>query len=138
MISSSDELKDEYEKCMEAKNAAEENTIFAYQKKKGLAAERKIVREQKEEAERFKQKRKELTRVKQHNYLWQLFHVEEEATGRKRAMDDAQAQLDEILGDNKVVFCLCVVSDATLVDDFGCVQGQEEAACVAAQGVPAA
>ncbi|KDO31305.1 hypothetical protein SPRG_03921 [Saprolegnia parasitica CBS 223.65] len=103
MISSSDELKDEYEKCMEAKNAAEENTIFAYQKKKGLAAERKIVREQKEEAERFKQKRKELTRVKQHNYLWQLFHVAEEATGRKRVMDDAQTQLDEILGDNKTI-----------------------------------
>ncbi|KAF0713012.1 hypothetical protein AaE_011885, partial [Aphanomyces astaci] len=50
LISSSEELKDEYEKCLQEKAVAEENTIFAYQKRKGLAAERKIVKEQKEEA----------------------------------------------------------------------------------------
>ncbi|OQR80760.1 structural maintenance of chromosomes protein [Achlya hypogyna] len=103
MISSSDELKDEYEKCLEDKNAAEENTIFAYQKKKGLAAERKIVREQKEEAERYKLKRKELTHVKQSHYLWQLSLVDDEAKKHKESMDEAQQQLDELLDNNKAI-----------------------------------
>lgn len=43
-ISTSDELRQEYEKALEEKNAADENTIFAYQKKKGLFAEKKMVR----------------------------------------------------------------------------------------------
>lgn len=43
-ISTSDELRQEYEMALEEKNAAEENTIFAYQKKKGLFAEKKMVR----------------------------------------------------------------------------------------------
>lgn len=34
----------EYNRLLEAKNAAEENTIFAYQKKKGLVAEKRMVR----------------------------------------------------------------------------------------------
>lgn len=40
-ISGSEELKTEYDQLLEEKNTAEENTIFAYQKKKGLAAEKK-------------------------------------------------------------------------------------------------
>ncbi|OQS04148.1 structural maintenance of chromosomes protein [Thraustotheca clavata] len=101
MISSSDELKDEYEKYLEAKNAAEENTIFAYQKRKGLTAERKIVREQKEEAERYRLKRKELNQAKQHRYLWQLYHVANEAQERTEKLDEAQKQLDQFMNDNK-------------------------------------
>ncbi|KAJ0410155.1 hypothetical protein ATCC90586_008433 [Pythium insidiosum] len=61
-ISSSDELRDEYDRLLEEKNIAEENAIFAYQKKKGLLAEKKMVKEQKEEAERFEAKHKELMR----------------------------------------------------------------------------
>jgi hypothetical protein len=45
---------------LEVKNRAEENAIFAYQKKKGLVAEKKMVKEQKDEAERFKKKRIDL------------------------------------------------------------------------------
>ncbi|EGZ12458.1 hypothetical protein PHYSODRAFT_517482 [Phytophthora sojae] len=42
-ISMSDELKAEYEQLLEEKNAAEENTIFAYKRKKGLVAEKRLV-----------------------------------------------------------------------------------------------
>ena len=44
MISTSEEMSSEYKECLLEKNRAEEDTIFAYQKKKGLLAERKIVR----------------------------------------------------------------------------------------------
>jgi structural maintenance of chromosome 1 len=43
-ISMADELKAEYERLQELKNAAEEATIFAYKKKKGLVAEKRMVR----------------------------------------------------------------------------------------------
>ncbi|RLO07113.1 hypothetical protein DYB28_008955, partial [Aphanomyces astaci] len=86
LISSSEELKDEYEKCLQEKAVAEENTIFAYQKRKGLAAERKIVKEQKEEAERFKQRRNELAKTKQEYYLWQVRHLDVDASAHKHAI----------------------------------------------------
>jgi hypothetical protein len=35
--------REEYDRLLEEKNAAEENAIFAYQKKKGLIAEKKMV-----------------------------------------------------------------------------------------------
>ncbi|ETW10094.1 hypothetical protein, variant [Aphanomyces invadans] len=91
LISSSEELKEEYEKCLQEKAIAEENTIFAYQKRKGLAAERKIVKEQKEEAERYKQRRKDLAKTKQEYYLWQVKLVEDDASDHK----DAIVQLRE-------------------------------------------
>lgn len=36
--------REEYDRLLAEKNAAEENAIFAYQKKKGLIAEKKMVR----------------------------------------------------------------------------------------------
>ncbi|KAF0685957.1 Aste57867_22209 [Aphanomyces stellatus] len=98
MISSSDELKEEYEKLLQEKAIAEEDTIFAYQKRKGLAAERKLVKEQKEEAEKFKQKRKELGKTKQEYYLWQMHHVEEEAKEHKESVSECEEQLQRVQG----------------------------------------
>uniref|UniRef100_H3GB20 RecF/RecN/SMC N-terminal domain-containing protein n=1 Tax=Phytophthora ramorum TaxID=164328 RepID=H3GB20_PHYRM len=42
-ISMSDELRNEYDRLLDEKNAAEENTIFAYKRKKGLVAEKRLV-----------------------------------------------------------------------------------------------
>jgi structural maintenance of chromosome 1 len=52
-ISGSDELKKDYETLREAKERAEENTIFNFQRRKGILTEKKVFKEQKEEALRF-------------------------------------------------------------------------------------
>ena len=52
-ISGSDELRDKYETLKQEKDKAEENTIYNYQKKKGMNAEKKQFKAQKEEAEKF-------------------------------------------------------------------------------------
>lgn len=52
--------RERYEELRKLKDEAEENTIFSLQKKKGYAAEKKQVREQKEEAERFNGKLEQL------------------------------------------------------------------------------
>lgn len=65
---------DDYEK---KKDEAEETQIFSYQKKRGYAAEKKQVKEQKDEAERFNLKVSELNEMKCEYYLWQLYHVDQ-------------------------------------------------------------
>lgn len=92
-ISGSDELRQEYEELLEAKNRAEENAIFAYQKKKGLVAEKKMVKEQKEEAERFRNKRNELERTRVEHFLWQLYQVEDDIRGHEEALQSIQEEL---------------------------------------------
>ncbi|CAB1120002.1 unnamed protein product [Ectocarpus sp. CCAP 1310/34] len=78
-ISGSDESKAEYEELKAAKEKAEEDTIFSFKRKKGCQAERKqarvTVKEQKEEAERFQKKLKEMEDLKIESFLVQLFHI---------------------------------------------------------------
>ncbi len=66
----------EYDRLKTLKEKADENIIFSFQKKKGITAERKQVKEQKEEAEKFAEKREEQSSVLQDFFLFQLFHIE--------------------------------------------------------------
>lgn len=50
---------------------AEEDTQFTYQKKKGIAAERKEAKQEKEEAERYQRLKDELVRL----FVWLSFVV---------------------------------------------------------------
>uniref|UniRef100_K3WJ16 Structural maintenance of chromosomes protein n=1 Tax=Globisporangium ultimum (strain ATCC 200006 / CBS 805.95 / DAOM BR144) TaxID=431595 RepID=K3WJ16_GLOUD len=74
-IATSDELREEYDRLLEEKNAAEENAIFAYQKKKGLIAEKKM------------------NNIRVEHYLWQLFQVEEDVHSRKEILKAYQDEL---------------------------------------------
>ncbi|GMF20141.1 unnamed protein product [Phytophthora fragariaefolia] len=58
-ISLSDELKAQYDQLLEEKNAAEENTIFAYKRKKGLVAEKRMKEDS--VAPEYHEKKKELS-----------------------------------------------------------------------------
>ncbi|CAI5707450.1 unnamed protein product [Peronospora effusa] len=89
-ISMSDELKNEYERLLEEKNVAEENTIFAYKRKKGLVAEKRLVKEQKEEAEQFRQKLEAVNNLRVEHYLWQLFQVEDDMKQREETVKHYQ------------------------------------------------
>ncbi|KAE9352753.1 Structural maintenance of chromosomes protein 1 [Phytophthora fragariae] len=89
-ISMADELKAEYERLLEEKNAAEEDTIFAYKRKKGLVAEKRLVREQKEEAEQFRQKLEEVNELRVEHYLWQLFQVQDDVKQREETVRQFQ------------------------------------------------
>ncbi|GMF33517.1 unnamed protein product [Phytophthora lilii] len=64
----SDELRLEYERLLQLKNAAEENTIFAYKRKKGLVAE------------------KRLNDLRVEHYLWQLFQVQDDIKQREETV----------------------------------------------------
>ena len=58
----SGELKEEYDKCKSEMLKAEEDTQFNYHKKRGIAAEKKEAKLEKDEAERYQRLKNQLVR----------------------------------------------------------------------------
>ncbi|KAL5014287.1 hypothetical protein ScPMuIL_008557 [Solemya velum] len=75
-ISRSGELKEEYEKTKAEMLKAEEDTQFNYHKKKGIAAERKEAKLEKEEAERYQRLKDQLREKEMEIQLFKLYHNE--------------------------------------------------------------
>ena len=74
-VSGSIEFKDEYETLKRAKEKAEENTIYNFNKKKTLKAEKKQYKQQKEEAEAWQELSRERDEIQQEQALFQLYHL---------------------------------------------------------------
>lgn len=62
-ITRSGELKEEYDKAKAEMLKAEEDTQFNYHKKKGIAAEKKEAKMEKDEADRYQKLKDQLVRV---------------------------------------------------------------------------
>lgn len=75
-ISNSGALKAEYERLRTEMLKAEEETQFSYQKKKGIAAERKEAKLEKEEAEKYQRLKEEYVEKQVELQLFRLFHNE--------------------------------------------------------------
>lgn len=76
-ISGSLELKPEYERLKSIQDKATEQSAMNFNKKKGINAEMKQFKEQKEEAERFEKMMKQKAKQTMTYLLWKLFHQEE-------------------------------------------------------------
>ena len=63
-ICGSDSLRSEYEELLKKKEEAEENTIFTMQKKKMYDTQKKEIKDQKDEADAFREKQNELEQYK--------------------------------------------------------------------------
>ncbi|XP_063405474.1 structural maintenance of chromosomes protein 1A-like [Mytilus trossulus] len=75
-ISRSGELKEEYDKAKAEMLKAEEDTQFTYHKKKGIAAERKEAKMEKDEAERFQKLQEQMDDKQLELQLFKLFYNE--------------------------------------------------------------
>uniref|UniRef100_A0A0B7A500 Structural maintenance of chromosomes protein n=1 Tax=Arion vulgaris TaxID=1028688 RepID=A0A0B7A500_9EUPU len=75
-ICKSGEMKEEYERAKAETLKAEEDTQFNLNKKKGIAAERKEARLEKEEAERYQRLTEQLVEKQLELALFKLFHNE--------------------------------------------------------------
>ncbi|KAL7543841.1 hypothetical protein ACHAXR_013280 [Thalassiosira sp. AJA248-18] len=94
-ISGSSELKEEYEVALRAKEEAEQRTIFAFNKTKEHKSERRVLKEQKEEAERFHSLLQQRTALKTNHFLWLLFHIHSDVQLRETAVTELQESLSE-------------------------------------------
>ncbi|PRP86269.1 structural maintenance of chromosomes 1A [Planoprotostelium fungivorum] len=77
-IAGSDELKASYDSYLNDKNQAEETTVYNFQRKKGISAEKKQYKEQKKEAEKYNTLVENRTKLERDQIMWQLYHIEKD------------------------------------------------------------
>lgn len=92
-VSESAEFREQYEHARAERDAAEEEVTHFWRKRKGMAAEKRQYREQKEEAERFRRLQNELADTKTEKALYELFHVDEDL---RKAKAEARYITDEL------------------------------------------
>jgi structural maintenance of chromosome 1 len=97
-ISESAELRESYDAARTEKEAAEETVMFYWRKRKGMAAERRQYKEQKEEAEKYRTMRDDLTATKKELALFRLFHIDAEHSACQKDIEEHTSALAELEG----------------------------------------
>lgn len=95
-ISGSGSLKEEYDRLKAEMLKAEEDTQFTLQKKKGIAAERKEAKLEKEEAEKYQKLRDDLAEQQVVLYLFKLYHCEKEIESATQDISKKQLELAKV------------------------------------------
>lgn len=94
-ICSSIDLAPEYEACLKAKEEADQAVLFEFQRSKGFKSERKLLKEQKHEAEKFQQLLQDKARLQTERYLWELFHIDSDLQEQEDTNMELQKEEDE-------------------------------------------
>lgn len=95
-ISGSGSLKDDYDRLKAEMLKAEEDTQFTLQKKKGIAAERKEARMEKEEAEKYQKLREDLAEQQVVHCLFKLYHCEQDIKSTRDDITKKHSELGKI------------------------------------------
>lgn len=95
-ISHSGDRKEEYDRLKAEMLKAEEDTQFSYQKKKGIAAERKEAKMEKEEADRYQKLRDEVAEKQVQYYLFKMFHCERDIEQYSEDLARKTQELDRV------------------------------------------
>ncbi len=97
-ISGSGALKEEYDRLKAELLKAEEAIQFSLLKKKGIVADRKEARKEKEEAEKYQKLCKDLAAEKVTFFLFKLFHCEQDVSAAKEDLTKKKRELVKIEG----------------------------------------
>ena len=95
-ISGSGALKDDYDRLKAEMLKADEDTQFTLQKKKGIVAERKEARMEKEEAEKYQKLGEDLAEQQVGLYLFKLFHCEQDIKTAREDIAKKQQDLGKV------------------------------------------
>ncbi|GIY93731.1 structural maintenance of chromosomes protein 1A [Caerostris extrusa] len=95
-ISHSIDHKEEYDRLKSEMMKAEEDTQFTYQKKKGIAAEKKEARLEKEEAEKYQRLKEDLANKHVNFYLFKLFYNEQDIENMTQDLVDKNKELEKV------------------------------------------
>ncbi|XP_055852264.1 structural maintenance of chromosomes protein 1A [Episyrphus balteatus] len=95
-ISGSGLLKDDYNRLKQEMNLAEEETQFTYQKKKGIAAERKEAKHEKMEADRYARLKTEYNEKQVEYQLFRLYHVEKDIEKLNTDLETKQEEIKSV------------------------------------------
>ena len=95
-ISGSGALKDDYDRLKAEMLKADEDTQFTLQKKKGIVAERKEARMEKEEAEKYQKLGEDHAEQQVALYLLKLFHCEQDIKTAREDIAKKQQDLGKV------------------------------------------
>ncbi|EFA08076.1 structural maintenance of chromosomes protein 1A [Tribolium castaneum] len=95
-ISGSGALKEEYDRLKQQMQKAQEEINFAYQKKKGINAERKEARLEKEEADKYSRLKDDLNDKLVEHQLFRLYHNEREMKNLENDLKHKQREVEKI------------------------------------------
>ncbi|RZF46730.1 hypothetical protein LSTR_LSTR002593 [Laodelphax striatellus] len=95
-ISGSGALKEEYDRLKSEMLKAEEETNYSYAKKRGVAAERKEARMEKEEAEKYQRLKDDLAEKEVEYQLFRLYHNENEIAHYETEVEKRKREVEKI------------------------------------------
>mmetsp|Transcript_40923 Transcript_40923/g.80303 ORF Transcript_40923/g.80303 Transcript_40923/m.80303 type:complete len:418 (+) Transcript_40923:67-1320(+) len=95
VISGSADLKKDFEELKNIADTTEEEFLGTFEKKRNVTKEKKQIKEQKEEAEKFQHLLQEQIEKKREFFLWQLYNVEKDLKANVTNMEQAQEELDQ-------------------------------------------
>ncbi|CAN7988940.1 unnamed protein product [Ixodes hexagonus] len=96
-ISHSLDHKAEYEQLRNEMIKAEEDTQFSYQKKKGIAAEKKEARLEKEEADKYQRLKEDLNERQVMCQTFKLYHIQQELERLSDEMSHKTTELQKVV-----------------------------------------
>eukprot|EP00814_Leptocylindrus_danicus_P018697 CAMPEP_0116038318 /NCGR_PEP_ID=MMETSP0321-20121206/22716_1 /TAXON_ID=163516 /ORGANISM="Leptocylindrus danicus var. danicus, Strain B650" /LENGTH=1452 /DNA_ID=CAMNT_0003516967 /DNA_START=35 /DNA_END=4393 /DNA_ORIENTATION=+ len=94
-ISTSAELEGEYSRLSKERMEADLALTHATGKKKSLVSEKRFLKEQKEEAERYDRTLQEKQKTLSEYFLWQLYHIHADITEHEETTDELKEELQE-------------------------------------------
>lgn len=94
-ISTSIDLAGDYDEALKAKEEADAAVMFEYNRSKGFRSERKLLKEQKEEAERFQELLETKANLLTDMYLWQLFHIDADIREQEETLVELRQEREE-------------------------------------------
>uniref|UniRef100_A0A1B0D6M0 Structural maintenance of chromosomes protein n=1 Tax=Phlebotomus papatasi TaxID=29031 RepID=A0A1B0D6M0_PHLPP len=95
-ISGSGALKDDYNRTKHEMQMAEEETQYTYQKKKGIAAERKEAKLEKLEADRYAKIKDEYAELQVIYNLFKLHHCEKDIVALNQELEGKQQEIQNV------------------------------------------
>ncbi|XP_039290651.1 LOW QUALITY PROTEIN: structural maintenance of chromosomes protein 1A [Nilaparvata lugens] len=95
-ISGSGALKEDYDRLKSEMLKAEEETNYSYLKKRGVAAERKEARMEKEEAEKYQRLKDELVEKEVEYQLFRLYHNENEIDHYEKEVEKRKREVEKV------------------------------------------
>ena len=89
-------FKNDYDKALQEKELAEEEKLFCMKKQKAIRTERRLLKEQKEEAQRFQDLWAQRAQLSTNLYLWMLYQMDQDRLERQEKLDELQEELQAL------------------------------------------
>ena len=98
VLSGSAAYQNDYDAALAEQQQRQQATVLQWQTQKGLRQERRLLKQQKLEAERYEKLKQDKRELQTEFYLWQLYHIQQEMEKRQQDLKAAQEHVENLQG----------------------------------------